>query len=369
MSDLFAQINFDNSLFEYLIIVVGAALVVLLLVKLFGKKAYKDDYLKRAKLVVAISKQESIVQKLTSEILFKREFLENYRATQNKQKESLVKTDYLNMWPDKMLAKAKPGEIQSLKKVLKVNTSDPKELDKKLRSAGSHLLGKCWRAFREKKDLNVSYKEVVHDVAKKMKADFASAKTFYAKEMAIVEAITAEMLGKMDRSERAKFIQALEAEAEKHGKSISGLVVGGGAIALANASGFGVYLAASTAVGALTSAMGITLPFAFYTSMSSTIAVITGPVGIALLGGLGVLTLGSPNMEKTIPAVAIIASIRARLEFERLEAIEAIENSLAEREESLRQIEARGKKEEAVLAKLKSRWPKGGFNLHARQAA
>lgn len=52
----------------------------------------------------------------------------------------------------------------------------------------------------------------------------------------------------------------------------------------AQASGFGVYLLASSTVGAITSFLGITLPFAFYASMSKVISVIIGPIGFLVMG-------------------------------------------------------------------------------------
>jgi hypothetical protein len=51
------------------------------------------------------------------------------------------------------------------------------------------------------------------------------------------------------------------------------------ALMAAQLSGFGVYLLASTALGALTGAVGIAFPFAAYAAVSSAIAVAIGPVG------------------------------------------------------------------------------------------
>ncbi len=60
------------------------------------------------------------------------------------------------------------------------------------------------------------------------------------------------------------------------------------ALGLAQASGFGVYLASTTSLGFVTHAVGITLPFAMYTGLSSTIAFLIGPAG-----WLGVSAWGS----------------------------------------------------------------------------
>ena len=82
------------------------------------------------------------------------------------------------------------------------------------------------------------------------------------------------------------------------------------ALAAAQLSGFGVYLAASTAVGAITGILGIALPFPFYVGMAKAIAVIIGPIGWAALGIAAFYKLGSPNMKKLLPAVLFIAAER-----------------------------------------------------------
>lgn len=81
-------------------------------------------------------------------------------------------------------------------------------------------------------------------------------------------------------------------------------------MAAAKASGFGVYLMASTVLGGLTSALGITLPFAVYMGMSQMIALAIGPIGwLALLGGLA-FSLNQPNWQRLTLAVVYVAVIR-----------------------------------------------------------
>ena len=64
-------------------------------------------------------------------------------------------------------------------------------------------------------------------------------------------------------------------------------------LAVAQGSGFGVYLGATTAVGFLSHAVGVTLPFAIYTGMTSTIAFLIGPFGFLGVGAwLGFRIMG-----------------------------------------------------------------------------
>ena len=78
------------------------------------------------------------------------------------------------------------------------------------------------------------------------------------------------------------------------------------------ASGFGVYLAATTALGFTTSAIGITLPFAAYTGLSSTIAFVIGPAGWLAAGLWGAWKVTQAEWKKLVPVVLYIASTRAR---------------------------------------------------------
>lgn len=79
-------------------------------------------------------------------------------------------------------------------------------------------------------------------------------------------------------------------------------------------SGFGIYLLASTTLGTLTGVIGITLPFVVYTTMSSAIAVIIGPVGWIGAGLFTLWQLTSPSYKRVIPAILYICALRARLD-------------------------------------------------------
>lgn len=80
--------------------------------------------------------------------------------------------------------------------------------------------------------------------------------------------------------------QNIYKEWEKAGLNKNQLIFLSGisAIGAAQLSGFGIYLLASSTVGAITSVLGITLPFAFYTGMSSIISFVIGPVGFLVMG-------------------------------------------------------------------------------------
>ena len=86
------------------------------------------------------------------------------------------------------------------------------------------------------------------------------------------------------------------------------------ALTTAKLSGFSIYLLASTSLGALTGMIGITLPFVVYTTMSSTIALVLGPVGWIGAGLFTIWQLSEPSYKRVIPAILYICVLRARLD-------------------------------------------------------
>ena len=63
-------------------------------------------------------------------------------------------------------------------------------------------------------------------------------------------------------------------------------------------------------MGFLSGALGITLPFAAYATLTSTIALVIGPAGWIALG-LGILHhLGKPNSKRALAAVLGVSAAR-----------------------------------------------------------
>jgi uncharacterized protein YaaW (UPF0174 family) len=121
-------------------------------------------------------------------------------------------------------------------------------------------------------------------------------------------------MAKLSPQQREEFLAELQTA---QGPSSTALATSSAALVLANMGGFGLYMGASTALGAISGAVGVTLPFVVYTSMSSVIAVAIGPVGWAALAAAAVYKLGEPEYKKTVPGVIAVATSRSRLVAER----------------------------------------------------
>ncbi|AFY61280.1 hypothetical protein [Synechococcus sp. PCC 6312] len=128
-------------------------------------------------------------------------------------------------------------------------------------------------------------------------------------ETAIVCKLFQEMLITLPPEQQQELLRQIDQT--HHDLHLEGLLLTGGVMTLAKMSGFGVYVLASSVLGGLTSALGITLPFAVYIGMSQIIALVLGPVGwLALLAGVFV-TINQPNWQRLTLAVVYISLIRA----------------------------------------------------------
>lgn len=124
-----------------------------------------------------------------------------------------------------------------------------------------------------------------------------------------------ERLSETEQAEILKNIaEATDVTNDSIGRNMVLPVIGAAGMAAAQASGFGVFIAASTVVGAATHAVGFALPFVFYTSMSKAIALVIGPPGWLALGGYAVRMLLRDNRNYVLlgNSVALLAALRAK---------------------------------------------------------
>ena len=131
-------------------------------------------------------------------------------------------------------------------------------------------------------------------------------------EHAILEQVFGKVWEKLDRSQRIDVLAAIDEEShisEELGTANYRSLASLGAAGLLAAfsvtvamSGFQFYVTMSVAIHAIAGLVGITLPFAVYTAASATVAVLTGPLGWALVAAavaLGVVFAGGANVRKT----------------------------------------------------------------------
>lgn len=157
-----------------------------------------------------------------------------------------------------------------------------------------------------------TYNQLVIEACKNVKAYVKDA-SLEESELFLSQAIIIKALYKMKPRQRLEFFQKnVEIPKEyvpKNSKFVGPLTTFA-LLGLAQTSGFGIYLASTTALGFLTHAIGVTLPFAFYTGLTSTIAVLIGPVGWFSAGSFFLYKFLQPQWKKLLPAILYIISFR-----------------------------------------------------------
>lgn len=161
-----------------------------------------------------------------------------------------------------------------------------------------------------------SYKKLVTDVADRVGIDWNSlcqGRTWeklksYEIENTIVVKVFSEIYEKLSDDKKIELRDELNRLAQD--KDFGAEIITASGIILARLSGFQIYLLATTALGALSGALGITLPFVIYTTLTRSISIVIGPIGWVALGILTVFHLNQPNWSKLIPGIVYISYLR-----------------------------------------------------------
>ena len=162
----------------------------------------------------------------------------------------------------------------------------------------------------------VSYSEILDLVSKNFKLN-RDTKNDPQLEQFIIETQFKKMVDKLDKKDRKLLEDEVKKTAEeKFGKNNLDLVLSSSGFIAANLGGFATYTMATTVLGGFTSLLGITLPFAVYTGLTSAISILSGPIGLSILATWGIRKMTKPNIPVSILVVFSISAIRQRLIFE-----------------------------------------------------
>ena len=153
-----------------------------------------------------------------------------------------------------------------------------------------------------------SYKELVCDVAERLKAPFSKDQEIAQVEGSILATVLAMAWDKMTEEEKRSVLKMVKQ---------SNMSWAGGASALAfqgifRAGGFASYQLTLIVVNAIVKGLiGRGLSLAANAAMMRGVSVLTGPVGLALTSLWAVVQLAGPSYKVTIPAVVYVAMLRA----------------------------------------------------------
>lgn len=166
---------------------------------------------------------------------------------------------------------------------------------------------------------SLTYEFLLREACGKLNIKDAHCELIRILELYLFETIIAGMLVAMDAKQRHEFltrrVQLDIMAAEFPAANWSGPVTTLAALSAAQSSGFGVYMGATTALGLASHGVGVTLPFAVYTGMTSTIAFLIGPVGFLATAGWLATVLTSPEWARIIRGLLHIIAMRAKYDY------------------------------------------------------
>lgn len=201
------------------------------------------------------------------------------------------------------------------------NVSKYKKLDSvskyKIIKAKLIWLSSHWMSYPFKDKDNVNYDEIVRWVAKKYNISGTENKTTIQIERQILSKMFADIWDKMTVEQRKAALLKMQNKSKI--ENVVGISLLSGSAALASLSttaafsGFAFYTGMSSLLYSAASVVGVTLPFATYMGASSTVAVLSGPVGWAIItvgAAVGAGFIGMPDYQKTAQMIIAIHLIK-----------------------------------------------------------
>ncbi|MDA9089713.1 hypothetical protein N9K15_02090 [Maribacter arcticus] len=166
-------------------------------------------------------------------------------------------------------------ELKVLFKLFEIKPSE-KEPSVKLERKLSKVLSPVKGFFNDPMD----YLKFMNTIAEQNNIYLAETDSAYEKESELFLSLYQNNFRQLSVDEQKDFLAHLEDKglSKEHVASLTALST----LGAAQLSGMGIYLLASSTVGAISTALNITLAFSFYTTMSSVIYTVIGPIGFAI---------------------------------------------------------------------------------------
>ena len=243
------------------------------------------------------------------------EIFSNFDSEQRSNMAILLKIEELDVTAERLLKELTWLYRSRLRESFRSNTESVKHW----------LAGKLLDEKQSRKQEDTappSYEDLVFGLAKNLDVYDESA-SLETTELYVAHAVIVDALKKMSPKQRVKYFEqqadtGLSTSIGNYADSgLSGPMRAISGLGVANAAGFSIYGASSTALGFVTHAAGISLPFATYTGMSQTIAFLIGPVGWLAAGSWLAFGLTEPSWRKLLPVVIFLINNKAveRIEF------------------------------------------------------
>jgi uncharacterized protein YaaW (UPF0174 family) len=164
-----------------------------------------------------------------------------------------------------------------------------------------------------------SYKQLVTDVADHVKIDWQSLLNGrhwqevgpYEIEDAVVLKVFKEIYSKLSQDCKKKVAEALGKVASD--PCFANNIATGSSMLLTRLSGFKIYLIVTAALAAITSGLGIILPFAIYSTRTTSLGIILSPIKWANFALGNIFSSREENYSELLPAVIYLSYIRHKI--------------------------------------------------------
>ena len=171
--------------------------------------------------------------------------------------------------------------------------------------------------FRD--ELELDYHGLVQWVAKKAEVSrqLVDGGTTFEIEHELQKLLFVQLWDKLSPEQRLTVLYRVDPHGNIKDKASVAALGGAGALAILSttvaAYGFAFYTTMSVTIATVASAIGVTVPFAGYMGASSLVGVLSGPVGWAIMGVTaigGIVILGRPNIQKTTALIGQVHSLK-----------------------------------------------------------
>lgn len=154
----------------------------------------------------------------------------------------------------------------------------------------------------------VPYREILIDVCRRKKVNFNKNASIEVIEMNLLLKMLEQSLSEMDQEQLNEFAKNMKMDLINPSRELILLSVQS-AITL---SGFAAYIFATRTLAMLLRQIGMKAPFVVYTSLTTAMGFLTGPIGWGITASWLASDFASPAFRVTVPACAIVAYMRQK---------------------------------------------------------
>lgn len=230
----------------------------------------------------------------------------------------------VNLELKEVLEMATDQERTALQTLTLARSTQPKDLEQRVRQLGTPLMEEWVRRFRGVIAFR-DYDVVVRNAASGM--DVATDKGYSPAELeaALMRRIFSSRLAILAPDERDRVLTAWRHFAEEHRDSLSDNLPAESPDLEAELAGAGTYCMATVVAGAVVHERGLTLPTAFFQGVAGMLPPLIGALGWRITSTATVRFIKYLRVRRVLPAIVLVSRMRASTRVRRISHLEKLE--------------------------------------------